>query len=191
MEAGITLVELLTTLAIFFLVMAGAIGSHLYGLRMSQIVRPKLGASDQSRQLISKLVGEIRSAKLVRVGNGDENGFSEASVDSPQAGCALQVYPTLSTNTWVRYYLNLQASKLMRVTSDGTAPTLVANAVSNSVVFTSEDFSGRLLTNNFNNRVIGLRLEFYQIQYPITSVGQGNYYDYYQLRTRITRRSIL
>ena len=54
-----------------------------------------------------------------------------------------------------------------------------------------EDFAGNILTNNQNNRIIGLKLEFYQIQYPKMPVGPGQYYDYYQLHTRITRRTIL
>jgi hypothetical protein len=72
-----------------------------------------------------------------------------------------------------------------------TSVVVIANAVSNQIVFRAEDFTGRLLSNNFNNRVISMELNFYQIQYPVTAVGPGNYYDFYRLRTRITRRTLL
>ena len=68
---------------------------------------------------------------------------------------------------------------------------ILAQNVTNQSVFTAEDFMGNTVTNNVNNRVIGLTLQFSQIQYPVMSVGPGNYYDFYQLRTKITRRTLL
>ena len=67
---------------------------------------------------------------------------------------------------------------------------VVAEYITNSVVFTLEDFRGTNLTSSQNNRVIGLKMQFYQIQFPVTMIGPGNYYDYYQLQTKITRRTL-
>jgi hypothetical protein len=47
-----------------------------------------------------------------------------------------------------------------------------------------------VLTNNFNNRVIGVTLEFFQLQNPTVPIGPGSVFDYYRLRTKITRRAI-
>ena len=66
----------------------------------------------------------------------------------------------------------------------------MASAISNQVVFTAENHLGQVLTNNNNNRVIGLTLQFYQLQYPTINIGPGGLYDFYQLRTRITRRAL-
>ncbi len=190
-ERAFTLPEAMTTMAVFFLVLAGVIASHLYGLRMYQITTPKLGASDEARIAVSKLVNDIRSARMVRLGNGSLNSFTEVGVDSLQKGSAIQVYPTYDTNLYVRYFWD-SADQKLKVTTNGSAAVLVvANSVSNQLVFTAEDFAGQILTNNYNNRIIGLMLEFYQIQYPKMAVGPGNYYDYYRLRTRIARRTIL
>lgn len=186
-----TLPELMTTMAIFCMVFAGVITSHLYGLRLSQVVGPKLGASDEARLAVSKLVEEVREGKLVRIGNGDLTRFTEISVDTPQVGSAIQIYPTVATNAWIRYFWDPSDRRLKRTTNGASAVMVIANAVSNQLVFTSEDYAGRILTNNHNNRIIGMKLEFYQIAYPKTSVGPGSYYDYYQLHTRITRRSIM
>jgi hypothetical protein len=67
---------------------------------------------------------------------------------------------------------------------------VVANAITNSMVFTSEDYTGTVLTNNLNNRVIGMTLQFYQLEYPTVPIGPGAFYDFYQLRTKITRRAL-
>jgi len=34
-----------------------------------------------------------------------------------------------------------------------------------------------------------MKLQFFQIQYPIIRIGPGNYYDFYQLSTKITKRT--
>jgi hypothetical protein len=186
-----TLPEVMTTMAIFFVVMAGVIASHLFGLRMYQVTTPKLGASDEARAAVSKLINDIRSARLVRIGDGGLGSFTEVGIDSPQKGSAIQVYPSFNTNYYTRYFWDASDKKLKVTTNGATAVQVVANCVSNQLVFTAEDYAGNILTNNHNNRVIGLLLEFYQVQYPRMSVGPGNYYDYYRLRTRITRRTIL
>jgi hypothetical protein len=58
------------------------------------------------------------------------------------------------------------------------------------MVFTSEDFAGNVLNNNLNNRVIGVTLQFYQLEAPPVLIGPGSLYDFYQLRTKITRRAL-
>ena len=52
------------------------------------------------------------------------------------------------------------------------------------MAFCAQDFSGNVLTNNQNNQVIHLTLEFYQ---PARFM-QGA--DYYKLETSMTRRAL-
>jgi len=182
---------MMVSMSLLGLVLMGMIASQLYGMRMLQVTSPKLGSSDEARIAVSKLVEDIRSAKLIRIGTGSLSSFTEFAVDQAQQGNSIQVYPTVSTNQWTRYYWDFADQKLKRTTNGATSVLVVANSVSNSLVFTSEDYAGNILTNNHNNRVIGLKLEFYQIQYPKMSVGPGQYYDYYQLHTRITRRTLM
>jgi len=188
---ALTLTEMMVSMSLLGLVLMGMIASQLYGMRMLQVTSPKLGSSDEARIAVSKLVEDIRSAKLIRIGTGSLSSFTEFAVDQAQQGNSIQVYPTVSTNQWTRYYWDFADQKLKRTTNGATSVLVVANSVSNSLVFTSEDYAGNILTNNHNNRVIGLKLEFYQIQYPKMSVGPGQYYDYYQLHTRITRRTLM
>ena len=191
-RAGFTLAVTMVTMAIFLFVMTGVLSSYMYGLRMYEYTKPKLCASDDAREAIGLIVNDVRTAKLVRIGSGTASTFTEVAVNSTQAGSAIQLYPSATdTNTFTRYYWDSSDLKLKRIESGSTTPRILAQAVTNSTVFTSEDFAGNLHTNNQNNRVIGLTLQFNQIQFPVMAVGPGSFYDFYQLRTKITRRTLL
>lgn len=187
--SAFTIPEFMITMAIVVLIMAAVIACHLVGLRMFEMTKAKLGASDDARRAISSMITEIRSAKIVRVGEGDVNAFKEIGLDTPHIGSAIQVYPSTDANVWIRYFWDSSDQKLKRATNGSVTPTLVASAISNQMVFSAEDFRGTPLMNNAKDYVIGLNLQFFQLQYPTVSIGPGNYYDYYQLQTRITPRA--
>lgn len=185
-----TLTEMMVTMALFSLVIAGTIGANLFGLRLFGITKAKLGASDEAREAVSKLVTEIRGAKIVRVGNGDLLSFTNLAMGEAQMGNALQIHPTTNTAEYIRYFWD-KDDKILKRTTDGlNTVVVVANHISNHVVFRAEDHRGVVLTNNQNNRVINLKLEFFQLQYPIVEIGPGNLFDYYKMETRITRRAL-
>lgn len=190
LRAGFTLPELLVTMTLFLIVMAAIISSHAFGLKMYELTKSKLGASDEARSAISKLMGEVRNGKVIRIGNGNLSSFTEVPIDTTQKGSAIQIYPTTSTNTFVRYFWDSSDRKVKRTTDGASSVQVVVNSVSNEFVFTAEDYRGNILTNNENNRVIGLTFQFYQLQYPIVAIGPGKLYDFYQLRTKITRRTL-
>lgn len=185
-----TLPEAMIAMSLFMVVMGGLIFSHIYGMRMFQLSRSKLGASDEARRAVSKLAEEIRSAKILRIGTGGLTNFTARGISETQSGNAIQVYPTTNTSSYVRYYWDSADKRLKRTTNGLSSVYVVANAISNNVVFTAEDHLGNVLTNNNNNRVIGLTLQFFQLQYPTIDIGPGGLYDFYQLRTRITRRAL-
>ncbi len=187
-ERAFTLTEIMVTMAILMVVLAGVLTSHLFGLRMFEITKAKLGASDQARMAIQRLIDEIRSAKTVRIGNGNLISFTEIPDGSLQQGTAIQICATTNTNYFVRYFFDTNDRSLKRATNGAYSAMAVAQFITNTVIFTSENFGGAILTENQNNRVIGLTLQFYQIRYPVIQIGPGNYYDFYQLRTKITRR---
>jgi prepilin-type N-terminal cleavage/methylation domain-containing protein len=185
-----TFAELLVVSALLSVVVAGVIAAHMTGLRMMEITKAKLGANDEARQGISRLIEEIRTAKVVKIGSGNLNSFTEVAPNTQQLGSAVQIYPTLQTNLFVRYFWDESSRELRRTTNGASAASIIAHSITNRVIFTAEDFKGTVLKNNENNRVIGLTLQFYQIQYPVVRIGPGYHYDFYQLRTRITRRAL-
>lgn len=189
-KSAFTLVEIMVAMSLFIMVIGGILFSHIIGIKMYEVTKAKLGASDQARQTIGILLDEVRSAKKIRVGEGGKLYFTEAPPGTPQQGNAIQLHPDTNYNQFVRYYLDPYLNCLKRVSNIDSDERLIAEHITNSVVFTSEDFQGNLLTDNQNNRVIGLNLEFYQIQYPVMPIGEDHYFEFYQLRTKITRRTL-
>lgn len=190
MCAAFTITEMMIVCAILSIVLAGIVTTHMAGMRMVEITKAKLGANDEARQGISLMIDEIRTAKLVKIGSGSLSSFAEVPVNTEQRGSAVQIYPTVQTNTFIRYFWDADTRRLLRTTNGASSMSIVANSITNDVIFSAEDFKGTTLTNNENNRVIGLTLQFYQIQYPIVQIGPGHHYDFYQLRTKITRRAL-
>lgn len=190
-RGGYTLVEVLVTMVSVLMLVGATMAAYIYGLRIVQFTKPKLSASDEARVAIGLMTDEIRSARSIKLGTGSITGFTEVAAFSPQQGSALQIYPTTNLNQFIRYYWDGVDKKLKRTTNGTSATLIVANSVSNELVFRAEDNQGNVLSNNFNNRVIGMTLQFYQIQYPVMAVGPGNYYDFYQLRAKMTRRTLL
>jgi type II secretory pathway pseudopilin PulG len=189
-QRAFTLTEIMVTMGILMMVMAAVIYGHIAGLKMYGYTKAKLGASEMARSAINNLVAEIRTCKRVQVGNGDLTSFAFVADGQEQKGTAVQIYPTLDTNVWIRYYLD-NSAKLLRTTNGTSVREIVAEFITNKVVFAAEDATGAVLTNNVNNRVVSMTLQFYQIQYPITPVGTpGAYFDFYQLRTKVTRRAL-
>lgn len=187
---GFTLTEVMVASALFSLIIIGTISANIFGLRLYGITKAKLGASDEAREAVSRLVNEVRSAKIVRVGNGSLGGFTNIAMGQAQAGNALQIFPTTNSTPFVRYYWDSTDQRFKRTTDGAGSSIVVANYISNQVVFRAEDHLGNVLTSGQNNRVINLKLEFYQIQYPIVNIGPGGLFDYYKLETRITRRTL-
>ncbi len=186
-----TLVEVLVTMISMLMLVGASMAAYIYGLRIVQFTKPKLSASDEARVAVSLMTDEIRSARAIKLGTGSITGFTEVAAFTAQQGSALQIYPTTNLNRFIRYYWDSADKKLKRTTNGTSATLIVANSVSNALVFRAEDNQGNLLSNNFNNRVIAMSLQFYQIQYPVMAVGPGNYYDFYQLRAKMTRRTLL
>ncbi len=187
---GFTLTEVMVASAIFSIVIMGTVSANIFGLRMYQITKAKLGASDEARRAVSRLVNEVRSAKIVRVGNGSFGSFTNVALGSPQEGNALQIYPTTNTSSFIRYYWDSGDRRFKRTTDAGGTSVVVANFISNNIVFRAENHLGTVLTNNQNNRVINLKLEFFQLQFGSVGIGPDSLFDYYKLETRITRRAL-
>jgi hypothetical protein len=180
----------MTASAIFSLVVIGVVYSHLLGLRMFNITATKLSASANARAALNELRDEIRSAKMLQVGNGNNLGFTNIVGNVLRQGNALQIYPTTATNTYARYYMDAQAQELKRVVAGSTTAVVISQFITNQVAFAAEDYAGNVLTTDQNNRVIRMSLQFYQWEFPVARAGVGAYYDYYPLQTRMTRRTI-
>lgn len=191
-NAAFTLVEMLVGAGIFLVTLTGVmVGLQIFGLRVYTLSATKLTATEDARQTLNALRGQIRSARNVYVGTYDSGQFLRISNGLPQIGNALQILSSEDTNAAVVYYCQPTgpANGLYRLTNNTS--TLVAGYVTNYYMFTAEDYQAKTLVNYDNNPVIRVTMLFYQWQYPIGYVGSEglNAYNHYRLQTRIARRA--
>jgi prepilin-type N-terminal cleavage/methylation domain-containing protein len=187
-KRAFTLPELMIATSIFSLVSAGVLVGHLFGMRLLEVTVPKLGTDQESRRALGLLMADIRSAKILRIGNGDLGSFTGVGINTTQRGNAIEIYPSTDTNVFIRYFWDAEDKKLKR-TLDGVWATSVAHYISNNQIFAAEDFAGNVLTNFQSNCLVGVDLQFYELENPKVPIGLGRYYESYQLRTRLMRRA--
>jgi prepilin-type N-terminal cleavage/methylation domain-containing protein len=185
---GFTLAEMMIASAVFTLAIGGVIASHLYGMRMYEIAKAKLGVTYEARTTLMTLLTDVRSATEVNIGTGTATTFTEAANGALQQGNSIRIFPSTNQSQYIQYFKD-SSGMLKRYTNGMATPTVVVHSITNSVVFLAEDFRGNVLTNNQNNRVIHLFLEFYQVQYPIVPIP-GQLFEYYRWQTKMTRRTL-
>lgn len=188
-QQALTLVELMISMSIFGLVVAGFIALQLFGMKQNQIVESKLGSNDQSRQLLEKMGLEIRSAKRWEVGNITGASFAEVPDGQAQRGTGIRIFPLsgdANTNTYIQYYFNTNAKTLLRLSSGGGGAKVIADKLTNNMAFQAEDYAGTVQTQGTHQwkNCIRVILEFAEYQYPLTKVGPGYLYDYYKVEFR-------
>lgn len=188
-QGAFTFTEMMVSLAILLVVSTGIISSHYFGLRMYEITRTRLGVSDATRNGFNQLTEEIRNAKAIQIGQGTLTTFTESGMNTLQQGNAVQIYPSTDKAIFIRYFRDAKDQNIKRVTDNFADISVLAQSVSNAVVFTCEDFSGNVLTNRQSSFAVGIRFQFGALPDTQVPVGPGNYYDSYQWQTRITRRA--
>jgi hypothetical protein len=203
-EAGLTMVEMMVTIAIFIMLVAAFISANIFGLRYDQLVCSKLGASEQSRRSFQQLTSDIRASKIWRIGTGNLNSFTPVSNATMLVGNAIQLNLTTDTNVYVRYYFETNGpyttqpnGRLCRVTSGGEytiCAQFLTNSSGMSMIFRGQDYLGGTATNDVladyrYKYVIDAVMEFSQYQFPRTYVGPGYYYDYYRINLKAASHS--
>jgi prepilin-type N-terminal cleavage/methylation domain-containing protein len=192
-KLAFTLVELMMASAIFLVVSVGVmVGFQIFGLRVYTLSATKMVATADARKTLNALRQQIRSAKIIFVGNYANGSFNRIPNGQPQTGNALQIY-FADTNDApnqvpVIFYQNAAAANVCSC-SNGLVQVL-ANYVTNNYVFTAEDYLANTISDYNNNPVICVTMQFYQWEYPIGFIGTNalNAYNHYRLQTRISRR---
>ncbi len=195
-QKAFTLVEMTIASGVFLLIVAGMVYSQLFGLKMYNISQSKLSAADNARETLNNVRRDVRSATLLYVGNitnasSTSPTFTHITSTNAHIGNAIEIHPTTATNIYIWYYRDSTTNSLVRQTNNSNYRQIIAKYITNSMIFQAEDCFGNVLTNDVNNRVIHMTLQFYQWEFPITMTGSSNsYYDYYQLQTRIAIRTV-
>lgn len=180
--SGFTIPEVLIAMTVFLLLIGGIVTAHLFGLSMFRINEAKLTATDQARKTIGRMATEIRACKSTAIGDVKNGEFVSLLDGEKQVGSGLMIHPTTNTADYIIYFVNPTDNTFRRTTSAPGSATVVAESVTNTLVFRAQDHLGNVLTNNQNNRVIHVNLEFYQPRRHLQVA------DYYKLETAVTRR---
>jgi prepilin-type N-terminal cleavage/methylation domain-containing protein len=183
-QFGFTLPEMLVSATVFTLLLGGVVGANLFGMRMYQVTQTKLISGDAARKTIGQLTDDIRACKSVSIGNVS-NGVFVALLDGElQTGSGLIIYPTTNTANFIAYFLQGSDKTFRRTSSASGTTAVLAQGVTNTTVFSGQDYLGNILTNSQNNRVIHFDLEFFASQPQLPTA------DYYKLETSVTKRAL-
>ncbi|MGO8837726.1 MAG: type II secretion system protein J [Limisphaerales bacterium] len=214
-----TLAEMLIAVGVFSLVIAAMCATQIFGLRVYTLAATKLTATWGCRTALAQIRAQVQQAKLVDIGtcvsNGGPASFNSLGLTNIQVGNAMRIS---LTNNWTNGYVifwqdaTLATTNYLKessVTNIGSSTNLtylstniLTTYITNSDIFTAQDYNNNTLTNESQNDnqlqsipnrlIVYVKLQFYQWEYPIAVVGSNgtwNAYDYYQLRTKITRRA--
>jgi Tfp pilus assembly protein PilW len=182
--AAFTLPELLVAVTIFTFLIAGIVSANIFGLRLFYVAQDRLGSNDAARFAVERMSDDVRTCSSSLVGSVTNGVFRGVVNGEPQSGNALMVYPTTNTSSYVLYFAQSSDQSFRRTSTASGTTLILAQTVTNLVVFTAEDFLGNVLTNSQNERVIHLCLEFYQPKGTRASA------DSYKLETSVTRRAL-
>jgi prepilin-type N-terminal cleavage/methylation domain-containing protein len=186
--AAFTLPEMMIAMAVFLILMTGVVAANIFGLKMFQITTTKLAATAGVRKAMGTMTDEIRVCKNTLVGNVSNGVFVAHINGEAQSGGGIIIYPTTNTNTYTLYFVNpadlsLRRTVVRGVGASNTVTTVLASQITNSVVFSAQDYLGNILTSDQNNRVIHVRLDVFR------SKRFGTIADHYLLETSVTRRA--
>jgi len=201
--AGFTLTEIYIVSVLLLLVVLATTATQFFAARVYTLAATKLTATAAGRKAMNDIRERVRGGGSVDVGIYDPVAqiFTNIPIGSLQIGNALVIYTNnpnaTPTNFGTVYFMNPQASNMCSVAiSNGAVwtSTLATNIIvyiTNYYVFDAEDAYANTLTTYQNNRLIHVKLQFSQWEYPLAGVvGQNAMYDYYQLQTRVAPRII-
>lgn len=186
--AGFTLIEILMATAIFGLVIGGMIYSHVIGGRLYQLTLAKLGGTDEARRALGWIEMDVRAARLLDIGSGSAASFAPALSGAVQRGNALQLSFTTNSASYVRYFVDAPTGTLYRQLSWEARPRALAQHLTDPQIFLGEDYVATPQTGENDATVVRVLLTFSQLTYPRVNVGATNFFESFQIQTRITRR---
>ena len=204
-NGGFTLVEIYVVAAIFVILVVAMVASQFLAARVYTLAATKLTATASGRKAMNDMRDAIKSSVGLQIGIYDPvaNQFSLIANGSSQIGNALAIYPNIPTNNTANNYTNFGTIYFMNKSASNLCTVVISNGVewtstrvnniivwiTNYYVFDAEDSYNNVLSTYTANRIIHIKLQFSQWEYPLAGVvGQNALYDFYQLQTRASMR---
>lgn len=176
-----TLTEMMTTMAVFLLVIIAMISMNTFGYRMSAKTGCALTSVAYGLSALDSIRDEVRGANSVQIGNGTGTLFTATG----SVGNTLKIYPTTNNNSWLEVYLNTNAQALYLLNGSNSSPYLIASGITNRSAFQMMNYQGSTVTNTQGRYAVAMTLQFSQIAYQLPS----NVWDYFTLQATMTPRS--
>jgi hypothetical protein len=178
-----TLAEMMTTVAIFSMVVIGMVSLQIFGFKMNSFTSSKLISTAYSLKILNQIRDQVRGANLVQVGNWDGALFTTTGTN----GNALQIYPTTNLANYLCFYLDTNTTRLYKLDNAGAdPPIMLASNIINQTIFQMEDFRGNsIVSGSTEHYTIQMTLQFLQLDYQVPT----NVYENYILQTLMTPRT--
>jgi len=181
-HSAYTLPELMVSMALMVLVTFALMYTNLFGAKMAELTAAKLTVSQQGRHMLGRLASEIRAAKTVQIGTVSSNVFAAVAAGSLQQGGAVRIYESTNSASYICYYHDSSTRTLRRSVNAIATGMLIAEDVTNSIVFIGQDDIGTTLNGLQANPVVQVSLEFSHDLYG----NPGN--EAQRLQSRVARR---
>ena len=177
-----TLAEMMTTMAVFSMVVLAMVSLQIFGFKMNSLTSSKLKSTAYSLKALDQIRDQVRGASWVQVGNGSLTSFTATGTN----GNALQTYLSTNAINYIRFYLDTNTTKLYRLDSASpNSPIMIASNIINQTVFQIEDYQGgNMVSGGTEHYTVRMTLQFSQLAYS-APIGA---YDYYTLQTLMTPR---
>jgi type II secretory pathway pseudopilin PulG len=204
-RSGFTLVESLVVMVTLMILCGSIIMCNMFGASMAVRQQIWLSSSDDAAQALGKLFTDIRCGASNYVGNGNLNGFTNASTNNWQQGNALMIYQAntngVANGAWIMYYYDPASSNLFRTnwtgSNSGDFKLVTANMVQTNNMYNSNIFSAYNVyngiwvpeTNGAGTPLVLVCLSFTELQNPQVIISSGSTVDFYQITTRIASRN--
>lgn len=177
-RAGFSVVELLTAMAIFLVVVLCLVTVQILGLRMNAVSASKLQSAAAARKSLNYVRRQVLGAFSVQVGNGSSTSFTSNGTN----GDAMEIFPGTNLNNYLRFYWS--ADTLCELNSSNRQVTVIANNITNQPVFEMVDFLGDMSSSSREHFSIRMTLQFAQLAYQVPT----NKYEYFTMVTEMTPR---
>ncbi|HLX71724.1 MAG TPA: hypothetical protein VKV04_19090 [Verrucomicrobiae bacterium] len=177
-RAGFTVVELLTAMSIFVMVVLCLVTVQILGLKMNAISAGKLESTAGSMKSLNYLRRQVLGAFAVQVGSGSSTTFTSNGTN----GDAMEIFPGTNLNNYLRFYWS--ADTLCELNSSNSQITVLANNITNQPVFEMVDYTGNMSSSSREHFSIRLTLQFAQLAYKVPT----NKYEYFTMVTEMTPR---
>lgn len=187
--SGFTLPNMLVSTSIFIMLIGGVVASHLFGLKLSEISRTILGATESNPIFAQTFFLDMHQVKKVMIGHGSHASFAEVSSSGPQIGSALQIQTGDDPDVYIRYFVDPSDHLLKRMTQESGSLETVTGFLIGTNVFSAQDFLGNTLTNKQGVAVIALDMDYSSMYGSGVVYGTNHYFDSYRYSMKYTPRT--